>query len=131
MLSNLEPEPLPDPLTPIHTAPPAYTLIQATPPQPKVELSQVDESTRDIPTITTDVNIITNTNQPQPQTVSNSTALNQSLGNDSSSSGTYQSFTDELQENNSLVGQILFRNNDEEFMTYINKWNVHRKTRTI
>ena len=113
MLSNLGPELLPDPLTPIHTAPPAYTLIQATPPQPQVELSKVDESTTDISTITIDVNIITNTTQPQPQTVSNSTALDQSLGNDSSSSGTYQSFTDELQENNSLVGHILFRSNDK------------------
>merc|ERR1712051_493291 len=82
-------------------------------------------------TNTTDVNNIINNNQPQPQTVSNSTALDQSLGNDSSSSGTYQSFTDELQDNNSLVGRILFRNNDEEFMTYINRWNVQRKTRTI
>ena len=83
MLSNLGPELLPDPLTPIHTAPPAYTLVQVTPPQPQVELSEVDESTTDISTITTDVNIITNTTQPQPQTISNSTVLDQSLGNDS------------------------------------------------
>ena len=82
MLSNLRPEPLPDPLTPIHTAPPAYTLIQATPPQPQVELSQVENSTREISTITTDVSLTTNADQPQPQTVSNSTTLNQSLGND-------------------------------------------------
>ena len=34
-LSNLVPEPLPDPLTPIHTAPLAYTLVQATTPQPQ------------------------------------------------------------------------------------------------
>ena len=131
MLSNLGPEPLPDPLTPIHTAPPAYTLIQATPPQPQVELSQVENSTREISTITTDVSLTTNANQPQPQTVSNSTTLNQSLGNDSSSSGTYQSFTDEFQENNSLADQIPFRNNDTVFMTYINELNVKRNIRTI
>ena len=131
VLSNLGPEPFPDPLTPIRTAPTAYTLVQVTPPQPQVELSKVDKSTTDISTNTTDVNNITNNNQHQPQTVSNSTALDQSLGNDSSSSGTYQSFTDEIQDNNSLVGRILFRNNEEEFMTCINKWNVHRTTRTI
>merc|ERR1712051_643769 len=71
-----------------------------------------------------------NNNQNQPQTFSTSTALNQSLGNDSSSSGTYQSFTDEIQDNNSLVGRVLFRNNETEFMTNINDWNVHRTTRT-
>ena len=114
VLSNLGPEPFPDPLTPIRTAPTAYTLVQVTPPQPQVELSKVDKSTTDISTNTTDVNNITNNNQHQPQTVSNSTALDQSLGNDSSSSGTYQSFTNELQENNSLVGHILFRSNDTE-----------------
>ena len=83
MLSTLGPEILSDPLTPILPAPPAYTLVQVTPPQPQVELSEVDESTTDISTITTDVNIITNTTQPQPQTISNSTVLDQSLGNDS------------------------------------------------
>ena len=79
MLSNLGPELLPDPLTPIHTAPPAYTLVQVTPPQPQVELSEVNKSTTDISTTTTDVNNIINNNQNQPQTVSNSTALDQSL----------------------------------------------------
>ena len=82
MLPKLGPEPLPAPLTPIHTAPPAYTLIQATPPQPQVELSQVENSTRETSTITTGVSLTTNADQPQPQTVSNSTTLNQSLGND-------------------------------------------------
>ena len=130
--STAGPELLPDdPLTPIRTAPTAYTLVQVTPPQPQVELAGVNKSTTDISTTTTDVHNIVNNNQHQPQTVSNSTALDQSLGNDSSSSGTYQSFTDEIQDNNSLVGRVTFRNNDTEFMTNINKWNVHRTTRTI
>merc|ERR1712051_82197 len=72
MLSNLGPEPLPDPLTPIHTAPPAYTLVQATPPYPQVELSQVEDSTREISTISTNVSFTNNADQSQPQTVSNS-----------------------------------------------------------
>ena len=102
--STVGPGLLPDnPLTPILPAPPAYTLVQVTPPQPQVELSERDKSTTDISTTTTEVHNIINNNQNQPQTFSTSTALNQSLGNDSSSSGTYQSFTDEVQDNNSLV----------------------------
>ena len=87
--STVGPGLLPDnPLTPILPAPPAYTLVQVTPPQPQVELSEMDKSTTDISTTTTDVHNIINNNQNQPQTFSTSTALNQSLGNDSSSSGT-------------------------------------------
>ena len=113
--STAGPELLPDyPLTPTLPAPPAYVLVQVTPPQPQVELAGVNESTTDISTTTTNVHKSINTNQHQPQTVSTSTASDQSLGNDSSSSGTYQSFTNELQENNSLVGHILFRSNDTE-----------------
>ena len=130
--STAGPELLPDdPLTPTLPAPPAYVLVQVTPPQPQVELAGVNKSTTDISTTTTNVHKSINTNQHQPQTVSTSTASDQSLGNDSSSSGTYQSFTDEIQDNNSLVGRVTFRNNDTEFMTNINKWNVHRTTRTI
>lgn len=130
--STVGPGLLPDnPLTPILPAPPAYTLVQVTPPQPQVELSEMDKSTTNISTTTTDVHNIINNNQNQPQTLSTSTALNLSLGNDSSSSGTYQSFTDEVQDNNSLVGRVLFRDNATEFMTNINDWNVHRTTRTI
>ena len=48
--STLGPEILPDPLTPILPAPPAYTLVQVTLPQPQLELSEVNKSTTDIST---------------------------------------------------------------------------------
>jgi hypothetical protein len=48
--STVGPGLLPDnPLTPILPAPPAYTLVQVTPPQPQVELSEGDKSTQTCP----------------------------------------------------------------------------------
>ena len=131
ILSNQRPETLPDPLTPIHPASEDPPMAHATTPQTEVELSQVDIAPNSDPIIDKDITLTTDANHLQPQTISNDKTLNQSLGNDSSSSGTYQSFNDEFQDNNSSAKQIPFRNNDTVFMTNINEFNVNRGKRTI
>ena len=72
----------------------------------------------------------------QPTAITHTKEVNQSLGNNRSSSCTYQSvqsnntppqtaiFDDELQEKTLRVDQIPFRNNDTVFMDYINNLDV-------
>ena len=59
-------------------------MAHATTPQTEVELSQVDIAPNSDTIIDKDITLTTNANHLQPQTISDDKALNQSLGNDSS-----------------------------------------------
>ena len=120
-----------DPVPSIHPTLEDSLIAQAHTPQKEVEHSQINSVPICDIVIDENITLITNDNQLETQPISNDQTLNTNLGNDSSSSGTYQSFNDESQENNSSPKQIPFRNNTTVFMSNINEFNVNRGKRTI
>ena len=135
-MSNNETEPIPDPITPIHLASIDPPMADATSPQVKVELSKIDIIKNKKLIIEPDITLDTIADHLQPTAITHTKEVNQSLGNNRSSSCTYQSvqsnnnppqtavFEDELQEKTLRVDQIPFRNNDTVFMDYINNLDV-------
>ena len=142
IMSSNETEPIPDPVTPIHPASIDPPMADATLPQSEVEHSKVDIIQDENIVIETDIILNTTADHPQPKAITQSKEVDQSLGNNSSSSGTYQSvqsnntppqiaiFDDELQEKTLRVEQIPFRNNDTVFMDYVNSLDVTREKQT-
>ena len=136
IMSSNETEPIPDPVTPIHPASIDPPMADATLPQSEVEHSKVDIIQDENIVIETDIILDAIADHPQQKTITQTKEVDQSLGNNSSSSGTYQSvqsnntppqiaiFDDELQEKTLRVEQIPFRNNDTVFMDYINNLDV-------
>ena len=120
-----------DPVPSIHPTLEDSLIAQAHTPQKEVEHSQINSVPICDIVIDENITLITNDNQLETQTISNDQTQKTNLGNDSSSSGTYQSFNDESQENNSSPKQIPFRNNTTVFMSNINEFNVNRGKRTI